>query len=120
METIYRQIAFHRLNDAQKQAKLQKDSEYEIAVKNLSTSFYQKKRSGGVTAQEEADYLIAKSQLWDDYKTWAISESLYEEVTPEQQLTEAEDGLNAQVEAVNLIRKELGKPDIEVKEKGRS
>ncbi|GAI98542.1 unnamed protein product, partial [marine sediment metagenome] len=48
---------------------------------------------------------------------WAIGFGLYETVTPEQQLTEAEEGLNAQVERVNEIRIELEKPLLEVKEK---
>lgn len=119
METIYRQKAFHNLTDAQKQVKLQKDSEYEIAVQNLSTPFYQKKRTVGVTTKEEETYNQAKSKLWNDYKAWAIGENLYEEVTPEQQLTEVEDRLNAQVEAVNLIRTKLKKPLLEVKEKAK-
>lgn len=117
METIYRQIAFHRLADAQKQAKLVKDSEYEIAVRNLSATFYQKKRSVGVTPEEEESYKQASSKLWNDYKTWAIGEGLYEEVTPEQQLAEAEDGLNSLIEEVNTIRQELRQKPIEIVEK---
>lgn len=117
METIYRPIRPSKLTDAQRQAKLQKDSEYEIAVQNLSVAFYQKKRATGVTPQEEQAYQQAKAQLWNDYKNWAIGEGLYEEVTPEQQLVEAEEGLNAQIEEVNVIRTELEKPLLEVKEK---
>lgn len=110
IETVYRQKAFHRLTDAQKQAKLQKDSEYKIAVDNLTVSW----KKGEIT--QEA-YNQQKSTLWHTYKSWAISQGLYEEITPEQQLAEVEDRLNAQIEEVNLIRKELGKPEIEVKEK---
>jgi len=117
METIYRQKAFHRLSDIQKQEKLKKDSEYEIAVQNLSTAFYQKKQTVGVTPQEEGTYKQDKARLWNTYYQWAIASGLYEQVTPEQQLAEAEDGLNAQVEGVNLIRAELKKPLLEVKEK---
>ena len=117
METIYRPKRPSSLTDGQRQAKLQKDSEYEIAVQNLSTAFYQKKRTTGVTAKEEETYKIAKSKLWNDYKAWAISQGLYEEVTPEQQLTEAETGLDAQIEQVNLIRVELGRKPLELKEK---
>lgn len=117
METIYRQKRSSRLTPEQRQLKLQKDSEYEIAVQNLSVAFYQKKRATGVTPQEEQAYQQAKAQLWNDYKNWAIGEGLYEEVTPEQQLVEAEEGLNAQIEEVNVIRTELEKPLLEVKEK---
>ena len=116
LETIWRQLAFHKLNDAQKQEKLKKDSDYEIAVQNLSTAFYQKKRTVGVTAKEEADYQAQKTLLWNTYYQWAIGAGLYEQVTPEQQLAEAEAGLAGQVEQVNLIRTELKKPLIEVKE----
>ncbi|GAI97159.1 unnamed protein product [marine sediment metagenome] len=110
METIYRQKAFHRLTDIQKQAKLQKDSEYEIAVQNLTVSW----KKGEIT--QEA-YRQQKSTLWHTYKNWAISQGLYEQITPEQQLTEAEATLREQVNQVNLIRKELGKPEVEIKEK---
>lgn len=87
MEVEYRQKSFHLLTKEQQQAKLQKDSEYEIAVQNLSASFYQKKRSVGVTAKEEATYQTAKAKLWNDYYQWAITKGLYEVVAPEQQLT---------------------------------
>ena len=105
LETIYRQLAFHKLNDAQKQEKLKKDSEYEIAVKNLYASL----------PREQA--MAEKQKLWNAYYNWAVSQGLYEEVTPEQQLAEAESGLGVQVEQVNLIRTELKRPLLEVKEK---
>ena len=116
MPTIYRQKAPRHLTEAQRSIKLTKDSEYEIAVQNLSAEFYRKKRSVGVTAEEEADYKAQKAQLWNDYYNWAVSEGLYEEVTPEQQLAEAEDTLNAQVEVVNAIRAELHRPLVNVTE----
>lgn len=103
METLYRQKAFHRLNDTQKQVKLKKDSEYKIAVDNLTVSY----KKGEVTWEA---YEQEKHMLWHTYKDWAISQGLYEEVTPEQQLAEAEDGLNSQLGEVNLIRVELKKP----------
>lgn len=117
LETVWRQKSPRKLTDAQRKAKLQKDSEYEIAVQNLSAEFYKKKRSVGVTPKEEAQYNEHKSQLWSDYYQWAISQGLYEEVTPEQQLAEAEDGLNTQIEEVNLIRAELKRPLLETRER---
>jgi len=84
METIWRQKAFQGLTDIQKQAKLKKDSEYEIAVQDLSTPFYSKKHTIGVTLQEEEAYKTQKAQLWSDYYEWAKTEGLYEQVTPEQ------------------------------------
>ena len=104
LKTIYRQIAFHRLNDAQKQEKLKRDSEYEIAVKNLYASL----------PGEQA--IAEKVKLWSDYYNWAIGAGLYEQVTPKQQLAEAEMGLTEQVNQVNLIRTELKRPLLEVKE----
>jgi len=114
MTTIWRQIPFQRLTDTQKQEKLKKDSEYEIAVQNLSTGFYQKKRAKGVSKKEQNDYNEAKTKLWNDYKEWAVSQGLYEEVTPEQQLTEAENGLTVQVERINVIRQELGRKSLKI------
>ena len=110
LETIYRQLAFHRLTNAQKEAKLKKDSEYEIAHLNLSAD-YQK---GKLT---QAEFEAGHTKQWKDYEDWAKASGLYEQVTPEQQLVEAEAGLTGQVEQVNLIRTELKKPLIEVKEK---
>ncbi len=118
VETVWRPKRPRNLTDSQGAEKLQKDSEYEIAVQNLSTSFYQKKRTTGVTEQEEAEYKTQKAQLWNNYLDWAKANGLYEEVTPEQQLAEVEDGLNAQIEEINVIRAELKKPLLEVKEKG--
>lgn len=117
METLFRQKAPHRLTKPQFQAKLQKDSEYEIAVQNLSTSFYHKKRTTGVTAEEEDTYKQAKAQLWNDYLEWAKANGLYQEVTPEQQLAEAETGLTAQLEEVNQLRVELNLRPFELKER---
>jgi len=103
MKTIFRQIAPHRLTKPQFQAKLVKDSEYEIAVQNLTVSW----KKGEI---KQKAYETQKRDLWHTYKDWAISQGLYEEVTPEQQLTEAELGLDEQLEEVNLIRAELKKP----------
>jgi len=110
VETIWRPKRPSALTDSQRAEKLQKDSEYEIAVQNLTVSY----KKGEMTWEA---YKQQKSVLWHTYKDWAISQGLYQEVTPEQQLAEAEVGLNAQIEEVNLVRKELGKPEVEVKEK---
>jgi len=114
MGTIYKQKRFSKLTLEQQQLKLQKDSEYEIAVRNIGAVFYQKKHDAKVTTKEEEVYKQAKSQLWDDYYQWAVGAGCYEEVTPEQQLAEAEVGLASTLEQVNLIRAELSKPLIEV------
>jgi len=53
--------------------------------------------------------------LWNDYYNWAKGAGLYDQVTPEQQLAEAETGLIEQVKQVNLIRTELKKPLLEIK-----
>jgi hypothetical protein len=117
METVWRPKSPRLLTDAQRKVKLKKDSEYEIAVQNLSTAFYQKKRTVGITKEEKAEYSNQKAKIWNDYLEWAKANGLYEEVTPEQQLTEAEAGLNEQFEQVNSIRSELKKPLLEIKEK---
>lgn len=109
METEYRQIAPHRLPKKKFQAKLVKDSEYEIAVQNLGASH----KRGEITWEA---YKEQKSVLWNTYKDWAIGFGLYETVTPEQQLIEAEDRLDSQVAKVNEIRTELEKPLLGIKE----
>jgi hypothetical protein len=110
MPTIYRQKAFQELTDAQKQAKLQKDTEYEIAHLSLTADF----QKGKLT---QAKFEAAHAKQWKDYEDWAIANGLYEQVTPEQQLAEAETVLDAQIEQVNSIRSELKRPLIEVREK---
>ena len=97
-----------QLTARQRGDKLQKDSAYEIAAQNLSATYYQKKRTPGGTEQETATYTTAKAKLWDDYLAWAMANGLYEEITPQEQLMEAENGLNAQLQAVNRLRSELG------------
>ena len=109
MPIIFRQKPFSQLTKEQQQLKLQKDSKYEIAVQNLSTAFYTKKRSIGVTAKEEADYQTQHTKLWNDYLEWAKTNELYEEVTPEQQLAEAETVLDEQLKVVNQMRTELNR-----------
>jgi hypothetical protein len=117
VETIWRPKRPSALTDSQRADKLQKDSQYEIAVQNLSTAFYQKKQSTGVTAEEEEAYRQAKTKLWNDYLEWAKANGLYQEITPEQQLAEAEAGLQAQLEAVNQLRTELKLNPFELKER---
>lgn len=117
METVWRPKRPRDLTEAQRVAKLQKDSEYEIAVRNLSTSFYHQQRTTGVTAEEEDTYKQAKARLWNDYLEWAKANGLYEEVTPEQQLAEAEAGLSEQLDEVNQLRVELQRNPFELKER---
>jgi len=115
MPVIYRQKGHRKLTKKQQQAKLQRDAAYEIAVQNLSTAFYAKKHNGGVTSQEETAYEQAKAGLWNGYRNWAIANDLYEIVTVEQQLSEAMDSLNDQLDKVNDIRDELGLTLLELK-----
>jgi len=114
VETIWRPKRPSALTDSQRADKLQRDSQYELAAQNLSTAFYQKKRSVGVTPQEEEAYRQAKSKLWNDYLEWAKANGLYQEVTPEQQLAEAQTNLTEQINQVNLIRSELGQKPIQI------
>jgi len=107
LEPVWRPKRYPLLSKKQKEEKQKRDTEYEIAVQNLYTD---KTRT---SEQKQAK----KKVLWDAYYQWAVTNGLYEEVTPEQQLTEAEGGLNAQLEEVNLIRTELKKSLVEVKEK---
>jgi len=107
MKTIWRPKSPHLLTEKQKQEKLKKDSEYEIAVMNIYAD------KSLITEEKQSQ----KAVLWNDYVEWSKGFDIYEEVTPEQQLSEAEVGLTMQVEQINLIRAELKKPLLEVKEK---
>lgn len=112
MKTIWRPKPLHVLTEEQKQKKLKKDSKYEIAHLNLTADL----QAGRIT---QTDFEIRHTKQWNDYVGWSKATDLYEEVTPEQQLAEAEFGLDAQVEHINLIRTELKKPLLEVKEKAK-
>lgn len=105
METIWRPKRYSLLPKELMQEKLRRDKEYELAVQELYRSL----------PHEEAQ--ARKKVLWYAYVEWAKSSGFYERVTPEQQLAEAEEELDIQVEQVNLIRKGLGKAEVEVKEK---
>ena len=104
---IWRPKQFSVLTDAQKQAKLQKDAEYQIAHLNLTADFKQ-----GKIDKKQFDAQHAKQ--WNDYFEWAKAEGLYKQVTPEQQLAEAEAALTQVITEVNRIRQELGLNPIEV------
>jgi len=110
IETIWRPKPTRLLTEKQRREKLQKDSEYEIAHLNLSANA----RAGKIT---KAAFEAAHTKQWSDYVEWAKANGLYEEVTPEQQLAEAEVGLDMQVEQINLIRTELKMSLLEVKER---
>jgi len=112
METIWRPKSPHLLTEKQKQEKLKKDSEYEIAHLNLTADF----KTGKVT---QADFEAQHASQWNDYVEWSKGFGMYEEVTPEQQLAEAEFGLDEQLRIINEIRVELKKPQIEIKEKAK-
>ena len=116
LETIWKPKRPSALTDSQRAEKVKKDSEYEIAVQNLSTAFYQKKRTVGVTDKEAGKYGEAKAKLWNDYLEWAKANGLYEQVTPEQQLAEAEAGLQEGLNAVNALRRELGRKQLIIQE----
>jgi hypothetical protein len=110
MGIIWRPKSPQLLTEEQKKAKLKKDSEYEIAHLNLVADF----KAGKIT---QADFEVQHTKQWNDYFEWSKVNGLYEEITPEQQLTEAEFRLNEQITRINEIRVELKKPEIEVKEK---
>mgnify|MGYP001058394642 CR=1 FL=1 len=115
MPEIFRPIAPHRLAAAQLTLKFQKDTEYEQAVHALSKPFYAKKKSVGVTAQEQADFDAANAKLWDDYLAWAKSAGLYEAVSVEEQRQEAESRLAGLITDANVLRAELGLKSISLR-----
>jgi len=110
MPTIWRPKSPHLLTDAQKKAKLLKDSEYEIAHLNLSADF----RKGGLT---QTEFEAVHTKQWKEYEDWAKLNGLYEEVTPEQQLAEAEMRLAEEVNEANSIRQALGLSPLQLTEK---
>ena len=108
MQSIWRPKL--QLTEEQRQDKFRKDGEYEIAHLNLTADF----KAGRIT---QTDFDTQHAKQWNDYLEWSKANGLYEEVTPEQQLKEAESGLDMQLKIVNEIRLAIGKPEIETKEK---
>jgi hypothetical protein len=102
--------AFQLLTADQKAQKLQKDSEYEIAHRNLTTDLKSNKITKG-------EFDIRHSKQWDDYLQWAIGAGLYEEITEQEQLIDAELILASQLGYVNQIRESLGLNPKEIKDK---
>lgn len=114
---MYRRKRPSELTEELRQDKLVKDKEYEQAVANLSTPFYQKKRSVGVTPEEQTTYEQVKHQLWSDYEQWAIASGLCEEITLVEQELAQMDGLLEQIHRLNNLRTQLGKKELELTEK---
>ncbi|GAI99491.1 unnamed protein product, partial [marine sediment metagenome] len=113
MPVIYRQKRFSELTPAQQALKLEADAKYEADVLEISDPFYKKKHTAGVTPAEEQVYTEAKTKLWDDYYEWAIDNDLYDIITPQQQLTESEQGLYDQLQRVNELRAGAGRRELE-------
>ena len=113
----YRQKHPSELTTEQLGLKLKKDREFEAETQELANPFYQKKRGPGVTPQEAEEFRQASLSLWDNYLAWAKANGLYELITPQRKLDEAEESLNEQVEEVNQLRAQVGQDPIEVKEK---
>ena len=113
----YRQKHLAELTAEQRSLKLQKDVEFEAETQKIAGAFYLKKRGPGVTPQEAEEFKQASLSLWNDYLAWAKANGLYELITPQRKLDEAEESLNEQVEEVNQLRTQLGQAQVEVKEK---
>jgi hypothetical protein len=79
MATLYQKRA-RELTPDQKKLKQEMDKQYEIDSAALANPFYQKKRSVGVTEQEEADYTAQYHALWDAYVEKALQLGLMEEI----------------------------------------
>ena len=105
LKPIWRPKPYSSLTKEQLDEKFKRDEEYETNVRNLYATL----------PREQA--ITQKQKLWNDYLEWAKAFGLYEKVTPEQQLTEAEDGLSRSLSSVNQLRVKLGKPEVEVTEK---
>ena len=110
MPELWRPKLYSDLSPKLLQEKLRRDAEYEIAHLNLTADL----KAGRIT---QAEFEAAHAKQWNEYEAWAKVSGLYEQITPEQQLAEAEDALAAQVEAVNRRRAKLKKPLIETREK---
>lgn len=109
MPTIWRPKPFKKLTKQQIAEKIRKDKKYEQTHAQLTADY----KAGKITREE---FEKLHQQQWNEYVKWAKSYGIYEEITPEQQLIEAEAALNDMVEKVNELRKELNKPTIQIKE----
>lgn len=114
METLYEMA--NSLTKTQIKAKEARDAEYQLASKVLSSAYYEKKRTVGVTAQETADYEVAYKQLWDDYVAWGVTNGIMIEITPEKQLARGEVILLQILQEVNDMRAELGQLTIAIQD----
>jgi hypothetical protein len=102
----YRPIKMSLLPKELQEEKLKRDASYEIAVQNI----YANK---GLTDNEKQNQ---KAILWQEYSKWAET-NIWEAVTDNDLLVEAETNLSQQVSIVNGLRTKLGQKTIEVIEK---
>jgi len=117
MSNIWKPKSYKLLTAEQRTEKLKKDAAYEIAVQNLSMAYYQKKRTVGVTAQEDTEYQSAKTNLWNDHVEWSTVNGLYEEVTITEQISNMEQTINETLANLNTLKVEAGQKELELKEK---
>ena len=98
METIWRPKRQSLLSVELLNEKLAKDEAYELAVQKLYATLPHDK------AQAQ------KKVLWTAYQEWAKASGLYEQITPQQQLTEVETELAEVLDRVNTLRTNLKMP----------
>ena len=85
MATAYRQVSLIRLfpdeaeRDIKYAQKVDFDKQYEVAVQQLSGAFYSKKRTVGVSKQEEKEYQEKKLWCWNLYQVTAVNAGLWQE-----------------------------------------
>ena len=101
MMADYRPQRLRDLTPEQIADKKVRDDLYELAVAALSGHFYEKKRTVGVTTEEEEAYNAAKRQLWAEERQRRIAAGLYEEVDRLEELREARQKLQSELVRVN-------------------
>jgi len=108
VEQIQRRKPYRLLTPQQLALKEQRDKEYEEAVQTLSHLFYQKKRTVGVTAEEENTYRQGKRQLWKDYCAWALANGIDEEISLIEICANDLESLKRELDELNETRTKAG------------
>ncbi len=115
--STYRQVSLRHIyqDEAERAAKQAEkealDKQYETEVQKLSQLYYNQKRTIGVTAKETAKYQADKLYLWNLYQVAAIEKGLWQEVTPEMELQEAEDVAAMSLERLKEVRRQQQLPE---------
>ena len=114
---ILRQKRLHELTPEQIIFKEAEDARYEVESEALAAPFYAKKRTEGVTDEEQQAFDLEHERIWVEHLQRAVAGGLYEIEDEQTVLSRKESLLSDALGKINEMRVSLGLNELELKEK---